>query len=205
MIILALDPSLTSTGFAVVDVFDRDRWGRRLAAWGTVTTESDSTTSERLVALAQCVASLIAEYRPVHVAIEFPAVRGLPPQAQGFAGTPLTITQYAMAVGVAFLQCNMPWTDPDTRLVVSPPRVRSYPVDEWSKGRGIPGTRKDPYKEKRTQYAALVWGMDPEQFGPKSRAKDIADAALLGWVAVSDLEMGQIRERERAAEGFKLE
>ena len=154
-----------------------------------ISTDAAHTTTERLTGLYGCVDELIRTYRPVYVAIELPAAKGLPPRAQGFSGTPMTITQYAMAVGVAYGRCISPWQDADTRLMVSPPRVMGYPVDTWSRGRGIPGTRDDPYKQKRATYAALVWGGGEGMFGCKTKAKDIADAALLAWVAMSDLEM----------------
>ncbi len=68
-LLVALDPSLTDTGYAVLDPDTRD-----VVATGTVHTRPRTDTGTRLLALGRQLETLIRRHRPAALAIERPFV-----------------------------------------------------------------------------------------------------------------------------------
>lgn len=67
--VLALDPSLAETGFAVLDIPDE-----RILAHGTIPTQRHLTEPQRLTILGKKILDLIRHHAPTELAIERPFV-----------------------------------------------------------------------------------------------------------------------------------
>lgn len=67
--VLALDPSLAETGFAVLNIPDE-----RILAHGTIPTKRHLTEPQRLTILGKTILDLIRHHTPTELAIELPFV-----------------------------------------------------------------------------------------------------------------------------------
>jgi hypothetical protein len=165
MKLLALDPSLGHTGYAVLEGEDGTQ-GRIIEAGGFRL--ADGTHAQRIRELTADVAGMIERHRPDRIVIEEPWSKGRPPSAQSTRSA-MTSVWYGAAVGACM-----------AAACAKCPRVWGVPVDEWAKGMSTHG---DPNKTKRVSAACSYYGLAPEALGVKSRAGDVADAILLGrWV-----------------------
>jgi len=170
MIVLALDPGIGCTGYAFVQAAHPEP---RLLEAGTIRPEGDGWA--RCASIARQIQELLRHGRGGHkaeaVVIETPFARPRGgPKAQR---STMTLPMYGGAVGAAIVAADVMGYTPDL-----------VPVDTWAVGiRGK--TAADPYKSKRVQMASYAFNVPADQFGPKTHAGDVADAALLGrwWLS----------------------
>lgn len=184
MRILALDPSLTCTGFATVDA-DGSESGRLIEA-GTITPmlPDGAPMVERVRCMGRQVWDALWAAKPGVVVVETPFAtpRGGPKQRR----STLTLPNYGVAVGYVLAgadafrgQINAA-NPPDPRAPNARPlEVVTVPADEWS--RGLPSTARDPDKTGRVRFAASLYGLEAADFGAVSVAGNVADAVLLAW------------------------
>jgi hypothetical protein len=174
MRILALDPSLTCTGFATVYA-DGSESGRLIQA-GTITpiTPDGASAVERCRSI-RCQVLALCRENPRVVVIETPFAtpRGGPKQRR----STLTLPNYGISVGYVCAAADQ-WRE--GRIVADiEAEVVTVPADEWS--RGLPSTARDPDKTGRVRFAASLYGREVAEFGAVSVAGNVADAILLAW------------------------
>jgi hypothetical protein len=161
-VILAFDPSLTCTGWAVLH---EDGPDGKLIAHGVIRVPDKGSVWERCRAVCADTAALVAEWKPSRVVVETPQTYSI---GMGGKRSAATLPSYGMVVGALLATATLTagaWT------------IRDVSASEWS--RGVPGTKGDTHKKARVQYAASVYGLDPSSFGAVSVAGNVADAVLL--------------------------
>jgi hypothetical protein len=162
--VLGIDPSMGGTGIALLEG-EPGTDGKIIEAIRH-TPEGDGV-GPKASALASFVVDYIREKLPNIIVIETPfeGTRG----GAHSKRSAMTLPTYGMAVGAvcAAVTCG--------RIPKHACGVLCVPADQWCKIT----TRQDPYKENRVRFAASIYGMQPEDFGCKSKAGDIADAVLL--------------------------
>lgn len=208
MILVAFDPSLSCTGWAVVKSMPReagtasDAWQNgMLVAAGTITPEGETQDyPARLSSLWSEARALLDEHEPGVVVVELPS-KHVPTQGRGKQRTGQPI--YGSAVGAVVGAAACPF-NARTGLRITPPRMLAFPPDVWT--RSLPPgprmTRDDPHKTRRVMYAASLYGRRVEDFGGKTRGGDVADAILIGryglYVYESETERALFKERTYA-------
>lgn len=197
MKLLAFDPSMTCTGWAIIQRHPGGADQGDLVEAGTITTdalESDDHVA-RVQLIAREVKALIDDEEPQTVALELPS-----PFVQKQERTRRRSGQpaYGMAVGAVIAAAGIPFNLKTCRPI-TPPSVVGWPPNVWTRGLppGVRSTRDDRNKAVRVEYAARLYSRRPEDFGAKTRAGDVADAVLIGRYAmlvnVSDGLMQQWR------------
>lgn len=195
MILLAFDPSLSATGYAVLQI-DGSTHGRLIDAGRIVPDGETKDYPARLASLFREAKGLIDEHEAQAVVVELPSAHA-PMQSRGMnrVGQPI----YGAAVGAVLSAAAMPfrWESGER---ITPPRVLAFEAHEWT--RGLPPecrrTRDDPHKERRVRFAATCYERRAEDFGARSNAGDVADAVLLGRHGVYVLESETQRSMWRA-------
>jgi hypothetical protein len=190
MTILSLDPSLTSTGWAVIT-------GGRVTDCGRICL-ADADLPERLVELARDVRSIVAgqvEPYPHVVVVERPESkrRG----GGSWAGiSPFALTVYGAAFGAVLVAAREMM--PKSALLLTPT------PSEWV-GRGvIPSSRDDPRKLKRVRWVearcpeTLDWFTGKHGRGYREGAGDMADAILMALWAREAAPLAIARARRTA-------
>lgn len=170
MRVLALDPAIGCTGYAVVE----DVAGPLRLDAGVIRPSGDGW--RRCASLGLHVTKLLEDVVPNVVLVETPFAhaRGGPKATR----SAMTLPMYGGAVGAAVVVVDQWQVRGDIAGV--PRRYELFPVDTWS--RGIPGaTKRDPHKTGRVNLAARIYGLKAEEFGPVSIAGNVADAALMAW------------------------
>lgn len=155
MTLLAIDPSSTLTGYAVM--------ADRMTILDAGLLKPDKTRDPaimRIIAMTKELTALISEYEPDTILVEMPSTSHGQAVSRGAGAGAAT---YGLAVGVMYWEC---YNSSDYK---SPP----VPVgaQEWTKG--IP-------KLKRQQNICMMF---PDRYNPeKDRGGDIADAiGLCCW------------------------
>lgn len=172
MIILSIDPSMTNTGYAVIEG-EPGTDGQLLAA-GCMASPKAKTSFARAASLACDVRRTCFEHMPDVVIVETPFEK-----TRGGAGhskrSVMTLPWYGVAVGAAICGAMR-------YLSGTAAKVGGVANDTWAKRYPV---GKDPYKTARVRLAADVYGREPGEFGCKSRAGDVADAVLMArWLLV---------------------
>lgn len=171
MSILAFDPSKTCTGWAVLQ--DDGSPDGELVEAGTIkpAEKPGQSPSIWIADVHHQVCKLMHRICPSHVAVEFPFCR--PRGGPKSKRSDLTLPTYGM--GVCAVVCGVnAWFEPG--------KVECVPVDTWA--RGMP--KDDEYKTWRVRMAAQYYNRQPEEFGPKTIAGNVADAVLLArWVLLN--------------------
>lgn len=198
MKLIAFDPSMTCVGWAVMSREPGAPDTGELVAAGTIRTDAleASETIARIQLIGREAKALVDDEEPSIVAIELPSTF-VPSQGRGMQrrGQP----NYGMAVGAVIDAASVPFNFKQRRPV-TPPRVIGWPPDVWTRSlpTGVRTTRDDKYKTARVEHAARMFNRRPEDFGPKTRAGDVADAVLIGRYAMlataSETMMQQWRE-----------
>ena len=191
MILIGFDPSLTATGYAVLrdtnkkvrDRFDPEH-GELIAAGRIVPDGESKDYPARLRSLALEAKALIDEHEATIVVAELPSTHGHNSGSKSgtyHTGQPIYGSAVGAVLAVACLPGNL-----STVLAIVPPRVLAYAVDVWTRSlpREVMRTRDDPDKTRRVQHAAHLYRLNPEDFGAKSNAGDVADAVLLARYAL---------------------
>ena len=170
MILMALDPSMTCTGYAIVT---HEKGREMLIEAGTITPDGEDLV-ERCESLRSQIRSLMFSRYTTHSVIETPTV-GARPNGSYKGRSAQSMPVYGVAVGVAIVAANVPTL------------VRGIPADQWT--RGMPATRGDPHKQGRVRVAAARWNVTPESLGCKTKAGNVADAMLLAAWALGRPEL----------------
>jgi len=174
--ILALDPSLTTTGYAVLSSPER------IAGMGIIRIKSAPMLA-RVNELSSGIAELVRDHTPEWIVVEIPQKGGA--NRGGYSGrAAMSGPVYGIAVGVAIMQA----------LRHLPPAQVLTPMPmEWV-GRGsIPSSKGDPKKVKRSRYVEYAYRLEPGSLGAASTAGNVADAVLLArwaWTAKDYRKIG---------------
>jgi len=177
-VIIAFDPSLSCTGFAVTSLD-----GRSLVDCGIITDDASEGAGpyDRSKSIADQAMDLIEVYATRFrlgngvraVVVEQPQTFSI---GLGGKRSAATAPNYGICVGVVTAGCDF------LRDAAYPFELLTPSASEWT--RGYPGTKGDAKKRKRVAFAASLFGVPVEWFGPKTDAGNVADAALLGhWAA----------------------
>ena len=166
--ILALDPSTSCTGYAVLTDAGAVVWEQT----GTIRPKGEDLP-EKLLDLARDVAGLFKTFRmgdDSTIVIERPQTAGGPNRGTYGKQSPMSIAAYGAAFGAVYtMVCR--YADPMQILTPTPM--------EWV-GRGcIPSSQGDPHKEKRVRWVEQIYGLPHGHLGCKSKAGNVADAILL--------------------------
>ena len=179
---MGIDPSISCTGYAVLDS-EANSDGRFIAAGYIVPTKKGSLVA-RILDLAAAVEKRIAEQAPDVIVIETPAETGRAMSGQRFSGTAMTIPVYGAAVGACIIAARK-----------SGAVIVGTPSDEWTKRRDTPRCSGDPNKENRVEYVRKVWNI--LDLGPKTLAGNVADALLIARWMIGRLDAADyLRELE---------
>mgnify|MGYP000523497422 CR=1 len=181
MKLLSLDPSMTCTGWAVLEG-EPGTSGRILEA-GTIKTDG-STYGVKLSGLAAQMRAKRAEVLPHVIVVETPFAtpRGGPKGRR----SDMTLPAYGMAVAAALLVAHEEWAAkyPEDWHPVA---VIETPSDEWSRGlsKGKRLNRAgvmvpDDNKGARVEAVRYFYGIDIRDSATKGDAGNVADAILMG-------------------------
>lgn len=177
MKILAFDPSIKCTGYALVCTESLPNHGNGcLLEAGTITPEGEGPL--RCFDLWDRVREEIYRAVPNVVVVETPMAtkQRFAPQER----SSLHLPTYGMAVGVVLLAARhsrRSGPDGDSWYELMHPAA-----DEWTKG--MPGSKNDKNKTRRVAYAASLYGREVTDFGPVTTAGNVADAVLLAFWAM---------------------
>ena len=162
---LGIDPSLTCTGYALVESFGVSP--PRIVMAGTIKPKKGHL-AQRVIEISEDVRSLIRTTEPHMVVVELPfaTARGGPHAKR----SDLTLPNMGMCIG-AVLYVAHDWCFNSSRSLVC------TPSDEWT--RGMKMGKQDEHKTGRVRAAAYLFNMTPEEFGAKTVAGNVADAALM--------------------------
>lgn len=179
MRVMGFDPSMTCTGWVVLV-----QRASKILEMGRIRVSSKDDV-ERVSELHADALTLMDQYKPDAIVIETPAKSGRRREHWGYDGrSPLTAPVYGMAVSAVITAAAVYKARQMNREIT----VIGRPADQWT--RNMPSTKDDEHKRARVQMAARVLGVDEGQFGKKSTAGDIADAALLTWMVGQTLDPG---------------
>ena len=170
MKILACDPSMSCTGWALID--DDGSHDGRYIAGGYIIPDATDDLAEKLKDLAGGVVARARESACNRSIVETPAATGRVRGAQRFRGTAMTIPIYGAAVGACIVGLAMGQSA----------RVESVPSDEWTRHR-VPSC-KDSAKAARVEYVCRTYGLAMGSLGPKTYAGNVADAVLIARYAM---------------------
>ena len=165
--VIAFDPSLTATGYAVIVA-------GKVVEHGAITLDDGADLPERLIELARDVRGIVGgqvEPYPDAIVVERPESkhRG----GGSWANiSPFTLTKYGAAFGTVLTAAAEMMPKSAVLLTPTP--------SEWV-GRGrIPSSANDPGKSRRVAFVEATVPEVRGAMGPKTRAGDVADAILLG-------------------------
>lgn len=184
MKLIAFDPSMTCVGWAILTREPGGHDAGELVDAGTI--RADSLEASEVIARVQLIGreakALVDDEEPSIVAVELPSTF-VPSQGRGMQrrGQPT----YGMAVGAVIDAVSVPFNFKQRRPI-TPPQVIGWPPDVWTRAlpSGVRSTKDDQYKTARVEHAARMFNRRPEDFGPKTRAGDVADAVLIGRYAM---------------------
>ena len=192
MILLAFDPSVSTTGYAALKRDGSENGDLLEAGLLNYKNEDRKQYVLKLTKLTHDVRELIEKFRPTVVIVELPTTHGhshTSDKGQYQTGQPI----YGTAVGACIAAAVVPIEQGQ-----HPPKVIGMHADVWP--RRLPGTRNDLYKRGRVMLAAQAYGRRPEDFGAKTVARDVADAVLLAragmWQLETDERMARLKNEE---------
>lgn len=182
-LILAFDPSISSTGYAILRASGRD--GTFVAAgriWARGKGLDIVTRIDQILTDAQAVVDEVAVMNATHasIVIETPQT-----ETHGKTRSASTLPTYGMAVGALVWGLVYPisWG----RVTVS--------ATEWTKG--APATGNDKYKVARVRFVEQLYRLKPGSLGAKTTAGDVADAVLIArWMVRRTAIMGRLMMRQ---------
>ncbi|MCC6322997.1 MAG: hypothetical protein IT438_16355 [Phycisphaerales bacterium] len=164
MTTLALDPSLSCTGYAALSGRTLDE--SRVIECGTAKPKADDLFDRLWEIEADCL-GLLVKFQPTTVVVERPMDKSF-----GLIGARgrISAPNYGMAVWCVYrVACEQ----------VGRENIRTPTPAEWV-GRGsIPSSQGDKYKEKRVRWVETLYPEWRGRLGPKTTAGNIADAILL--------------------------
>ncbi|MCC6295419.1 MAG: crossover junction endodeoxyribonuclease RuvC [Pseudomonadales bacterium] len=175
--VLGLDPSLTCTGWGVIESFPTRPQGLCIAH-GFIDPPGAVPDGlvERLLYLSTAVRAVIAKHGPTHIALEKPEDKPRPAIARTFKRSTLTLPLYGVAVGVV-IAAAMEAIDRDRILTPAPSDWLSDDIPRPNRKDG--GDDPDFHKERRARYAESIWKLKRNALGVKSKAGNVADALFI--------------------------
>lgn len=187
--VMGLDPSLTCTGWGVLEQFPSRPQGLAIAH-GMIEPPGPDTDelAARLFYLSIAVQALIKDYQPTHIAMERPEDKPRPQIARTFKRSTLTLPLYGAAVGVV-LAAAFGAVDCDHIVTPAPSDWLGPDIPRPNKKDG--GEHEDVHKTRRARYAESVWGLKHQSLGPTSKAGNVADALLIARWALYRATGGQ--------------
>ena len=178
--ILAFDPGLTCTGYALLG--DGAGAGASGCIFDSGTMRSKEThLVPRLNEMAADVWAKVYENidADLHVVIEFPGTRAMPPDKSSYGRRSVRfLPHYGMAVGVVFAtvrHCSIAAVACEKRKAMF--GIITTEPGDWT--RGLPKTKGDPHKEGRVRLVESIYGLSAGAMGAKTVAGNVADAVLL--------------------------
>lgn len=170
MNLLAFDPSLSCTGWAVLR---EDGPTITLVDFGDFATKGEELFT-RLAFIRQETKSRLKTYSPDYVAVELPQAGFV----RGAKRSNTHLPSYGMAVGMVLAAC-----------IESGVPVVTVTADEW--GRRIARGGKGQAKTNRIGAVRIYLGVDlMETYKSEVRASGVADAALMGHHAFAKVRRG---------------
>lgn len=185
--VLGIDPSLTCTGWALLEQFPTRPQGLAIAHGIIEPAGADKPMHERIRELA-CLLTQAIVCNPTasHCTIEIPENKPRPAGKRGFAKrSVITLPNLGIPVGACIaLACthfdapNIRTVAPSDWLTSDIPRVGGGgdDDDEHSTGKDA---GSDPHKTYRVRYAERVWNLKRDSLGPVSKAGNVADALFI--------------------------
>ena len=169
---LAFDPSISCTGWALLEAHNDTLDGEFRAGGYIIPDSREAPLVERILDLAKAIGERARVTEADCIIIETPAATGRNKAAQSFKGTAITIPVYGAAVGACIVAAAG-----GHRGI----KMRGVPSDEWTKHR-VPSTRSDADKSARVEYVRDLYKVG--DLGPKSYAGNVADAVLIARWAI---------------------
>lgn len=172
MKILAIDPSISCTGWALlVPLTD----ALTLHSFGTIEPDQDSL-DKRLNVLYRSIRARMDSLEPTHIVVELPQTVSM-----GAARNATTLPTYGAAVGTvmgaAFAYQSRGGIE-----------VEGISATEWGRTAKRARGRAGAAKENRLRLVELYFNIDlHERIGNKVSAAGVADAALLGRYYVNNM------------------
>ena len=162
MIILAIDQSLTSTGYAVLDYKEDGRYTYR--TWGRITTKKTDLgrTEDRINKIVGELAKIASKFEPDWIVIERPIMRRGVKTAQDLAGLYYVIACKLIRMGFS---------------------VTTVVNTTWKKGVGIEGKDSKEQKEssKKRAYELMKQKVEEEKWIKLFNSDDETDAVCMAW------------------------
>lgn len=203
MIVVGFDPSLSATGWAVLNSeaprHAPHREDGQLVVAGIIKPDGDTKDyAARLGSLFREARAILDEYLPSLVVVELPASHGHHRGSKSgtyHVGQPIYGSAVGAVIVTALLDARM-----DTLERITPPRVMAFAADVWTRSLpdGARRTKDDPKKTRRVEYAATVYSRSPESFGPMTVAGEVADAVLLARYGLLRLKLEEQERQWRA-------
>lgn len=163
MIVLAIDQSLTSTGYAVLDYKEEGRHIYR--TWGRITTKKTDLgrTEDRINKIVGELAKIASKFEPDWIVIERPIMRRGVKTAQDLAGLYYVIACKLIRMGFS---------------------VTTVVNTTWKKGVGIEGKDSKEQKESSKKRAYELVKKDSlieERWCKLFNSDDETDAVCMAW------------------------
>lgn len=190
--VLGLDPSLTCTGWAVLESLPTRPQGIAVAHGYITPPGADQPMHERIAALLAELDNVFAAHLQdqtasragLYCAIEIPENKARPAGKRGFASRSIvTLPNLGIPVGACigfalgrFVPDNVRTVAPSDWLSRDIPRVGGVGDEEQSSGKDA---GSDPHKTMRVHYAESVWSLKHGSLGPPSKAGNVADALFI--------------------------
>lgn len=161
MIILGIDQSLCSTGYAVLDYRDNEKYIYR--TWGRITTKkNDGEILERMNIIVGELAKVASKFEPDYIVLERPIVRNGMKTAQDLAGLYYVIASKLMRMGF---------------------NVATVVNTTWKKSVGVEGKDRKEQKESSMKIAYGLLNHNYEKIND-----DEADAMCIAWHWAKEVE-----------------
>lgn len=187
--VLGIDPSLTCTGWALLESFPTRPQGLAIAHGYIIPFGADRPMHERIGHLAEVLHAEIFKHfvgdAPLaYCAIEIPENKPRPVAKRGFSSrSVLSLPNLGIPVGACITTALAHFGRDKTRTVAPSdwltgdiPRVGGSDEEEASAGKDA---GSDPHKVYRVRYAESVWSLKRDSLGPVSRAGNVADALFI--------------------------
>ena len=169
MIVLGIDQSLTSTGYAVLDYRGDTHYTYK--AWGRITTKkNDGEILERMNHIVGEIAKVASKFEPDWIVLERPIVRNGMKTAQDLAGLYYVIASKLMRMGFS---------------------VTTVVNTTWKKGVGIEGKDRKEQKEssKKRAYELIKQEyLKEEKWCKLFNSDDETDAVCMAWYWAKEVE-----------------
>ena len=169
MIILGIDQSLCSTGYAVLDYRDNEKYIYR--TWGRITTKkNDGEILERMNIIVGELAKVASKFEPDYIVLERPIVRNGMKTAQDLAGLYYVIASKLMRMGF---------------------NVATVVNTTWKKSVGVEGKDRKEQKEssKKKAYELIKQEcIEEEKWYKLFNSDDETDAVCIAWHWAKEVE-----------------